>query len=114
MLWIIVGMRLADHPTGGTWTCSECETSGHRAAHVCRDCGAVICVECRREGTHRIPAGVNAGGWCQPWKQIAPTPEPNEGQPEQASAAAAQEVRAEIRILARTIAALADEPERRR
>lgn len=81
-------MRLADHPTGGTWTCSECETSGHRAAHVCRDCGAVICVECRREGTHRIPAGVNAGGWCQPWKQIAPTPEPNEGQPEQASAAA--------------------------
>ena len=33
---------------------------------------------------------------------------------EQASAAAAQEVRAEIRILARTIAALADEPERRR
>ncbi|BBK39449.1 flagellar motor protein MotA [Allostella sp. ATCC 35155] len=33
---------------------------------------------------------------------------------EQASAAAAQEIRAEIRLLARTIAALAEEPERRR
>ncbi len=33
---------------------------------------------------------------------------------EQTSAAAAQEVRAEIRLLARTIAALAEEPERRR
>lgn len=74
-------LTLADHPTGGAWTCSECETAGHRSAHLCRDCGAVICVGCRREGTHRIPAGPNAGGWCQPWKLTERQPEA-ETQPE--------------------------------
>lgn len=70
------------HPTGKSWSCSECSASLTEAA-ICTDCNAVLCPVCADRGWHAYPTLRDANGGrkrCQPSDERptepAPRPEP--------------------------------------